>query len=363
MRSSFPTPKPIKALWTYILKVVQHVFTIIVNVLYNNKGQYTSFIDKSGIRAYTHRGHYYNFRYHGDFKKVPICTTDNDQFKKDNIIRCIQMCRWVYYAHLAEYSPYFEKYMKHDHIFDIPYSTFGLEGVHVHKTNNIFYSVCDIPRDGDNDQRDGCNSTRDRIGFMTFCGTQFIDIEAWHMNFNFHLKPIHHESKALYHAGYFDKMFSLSSDGNTLYDVLLESVNQYNEIYICGHSMGSAIALLFALFLKLQNKNKKIHVLLCALPRVCNKHFVTKLRKNDIDVHLYMHPFDGVRALPFTSLIEVNKEKEYTYPCEVTNILDNKKLCKPTRISRYHWLMIVLFGAYYHNVDRYNKSILPLLME
>ena len=284
---------------------------------------------------------------------LPIDFGDNSELcKKTNIMRCFQMCRWMCYAHLLETSKTFHKYITRDELFSIPHDRLHLHDIYCCKYNNIYYSISHTI------QTNADTQENKKTAYLVFSGTQFFDIEAWGMNFQFQLESIDEDPKLLFHSGYVDKMFSDKNTEMSLYEKLEKELDGSEDIYVSGHSMGAAFALLFSYLYKIRHANTKIHAILCALPRVCNKHFVKKVKKLKIHSTVYIHPHDCVRLLPFDNLTRQRKKEKYAYPGTVIDVTTNKEINMEKQVAFFDLIFILFFGVYYHTVDKYIRNFM-----
>lgn len=334
--------------WLYY---VQKCLAYIVNKLSSYNKIYTHLLDITGIRAYIHKGHYINYKYQGDFMNLPVDFGDNSELvEKTNVMRCFQMCRWMCYAHIMETSKTFHKYISRDELFRIPHDRLHLHDIECCKFNNIYYSISHTLQ-----VHSDTHETK-KTAYIVFSGTQFFDIEAWAMNLQFKLQSINDDPKLLFHSGYVAKMFSVHGNETNLYDKLEKECSGYDDIYVSGHSMGAAFALLFSYLYKTHHCNVNVHAILCALPRVCNRHFVKQIKKLKIQATVYIHPYDCVRLLPFDNFNNKNKKEKYAYPGTVIDVTSNIELNTEKQLAFFDFVHIFIFGVYYHTVDRYLKN-------
>ena len=326
---------------------IQKWFVYLVNKIAMYKKAYTYLFDVTGIMSYIHKGHYVNFKYQGCMN-LPVDFGDDINLRnKTNIMRCFQMCRWICYAHIMETSKTFNKYISKSELYSVPHDNLHLHNIECCKFNNIYYSTSHT------NQLHSLTLKQKKTAYLVFSGTQFFDIEAWAMNCKFQLSSVGDNDKIEFHTGYVDKMLEKNKDDICLYEKLHAELSEYSEIYVSGHSMGAAFALLFSYLHKLKCPNTDIHATLCALPRVCNKHFTKQIKKMGIHCVVYIHPYDCVRILPFSKLYKSRKKNIHSYPGTVIDVTTNKELNIKKEIAFFDMIIILWFGVYYHTVDRY----------
>ena len=178
------------------------------------------------------------------------------------------------------------------------------------------------------------------------------DIKDWKTNFDKSLITNYHNNDIYrIHSGYYNRYISLSSN---IYEYLKKK--NFEKVYICGHSLGAAMASICCFELVRHNiiNRKKIYCITFGSPRIGDKN-LSKLYNNlNIKTYRIVLSGDPVPKLPL--------DENYIHLTSSYYLKNNKIYNKPTKIyiAIKRFIINICYIDYSlknHTMDRYIETL------
>lgn len=185
--------------------------------------------------------------------------------------------------------------------------------------------------------------------YICFKGTS--SLEDWKINFDSRLIEYKkNNDKFEVHNGFYTQYNYVK---NNIMQYIIKN-NTYNNIVICGHSLGGALATICSFDLCDNIYNNNITCITFGSPRVGDKNFVKLYNNNNISTHRIVINGDPVPKLPLNC--------NYIHICSSIYFKNKKIYIKPnkTYISIKRFLKYILdfdYNLYSHNIDNYIKIL------
>lgn len=153
------------------------------------------------------------------------------------------------------------------------------------------------------------------------------------------------------HKGYYKRYISIS---NKIHNYLKKK--EFNELYVCGHSLGGALASICCFDLVINNiiKNKKISCITFGSPRIGDTNFTKIYNKNNIQTYRIVLSGDPVPKLPL--------DENYIHLTCSYYLKNNKIYNKPNKIYVAYKRFItsicdVDYSLKNHSMEKYIETL------
>lgn len=190
--------------------------------------------------------------------------------------------------------------------------------------------------------------------YICFRGSS--SFKDWQTNFNLKLETCEKNNKSyMIHAGFKNQYYSVKEKiiSNLLYYI---SNKRYNNIVICGHSLGGALATLCSLDLidNIIFLNKNIYCVTFGCPRVGDKDFVELYNSYNINSHRIVTSGDPCVKIPFNG--------DYRHIRYSIYLKNNKTYIKPVQnysaFKRFYKNMFIIdYTSRAHLIKNYKEQL------
>jgi hypothetical protein len=181
--------------------------------------------------------------------------------------------------------------------------------------------------------------------YICFRGTS--SFKNWKSNFDLRLKEYKkYDNKFKIHNGYYTQYSSIR---HNILPFLVKN-NTYNNIIVCGHSLGGALATICCLDICDNIYNRNITCVTFGCPRIGDKKFADLYNSYNINTHRIVISGDPIPKWPIN--------REYTHISSSIYFKNKKIYIKPdkSQFSLKRYFMNILnfdYNLYNHKINNY----------
>ena len=221
--------------------------------------------------------------------------------------------------------------------------------ININKKNILLYKHCSyLSRDVYDKSINFSRSYYNKSLYICFKGTS--NLNDWKTNLNLKLVKYQKNNIDFYvHNGYYNQYNNIKYK---LYNYLIYNKVNYDNIIICGHSLGGALANICAFDIvdKPFIHNKNVICVTFGSPRIGDKNFVNLYNSFNISTHRIVISGDPVPKLPLNGY--------YLHVCSSIFFKDDKIYIKPNKayiaIKRlFIYLCKIDYTFKSHNIVKY----------